>query len=219
MLLSEQQRDILTELINVAFSRTAASLSVLAGSRVDLDVPAVTVHPIAGLPQAIERFVTGELATVHQIFTGPVAGDALLLLNQSGAMTLVALLTGTETSVVRLSASDKEVLSEVGNILLTACLGIFGDILQVRFSFNVPSLQLDATEMLLKSLTVGKDQLQHALIVGARFRLQASEVTGCLVIVLGVASFDQLMRAAEKWAEAATSPSSPAKDAGSEHGH
>jgi hypothetical protein len=72
--------------------------------------------------------------------------------------------------------------------------------------------------MLLKSLTVGKDQLQHALIVGARFRLQASEVTGCLVIVLGVASFDQLMRAAEKWAEAATSPSSPPKDAGSEHG-
>jgi chemotaxis protein CheC len=218
MFLSEQQRDILTELINVAFSRTAASLSVLAGSRVELDVPAVTVQPIAGLPQAIERFVSGELATVHQIFTGPVAGDALLLLNQSGAMTLVALLTGAETSVARLSASDKEVLSEVGNILLTACLGIFGDILQVRFSFNVPSLQLDATEMLLKSLTVGKDQLQHALIVGARFRLQASEVTGCLVIVLGVASFDQLMRAAEKWAEAATSPSSPPKDAGSEHG-
>lgn len=214
MILNDQQRDILTELINVAFSRTAASLSVLAASRVELDVPAVTVESVANLPQAIERFVTGELATVHQIFTGPVEGDALLLLNHSGAMTLVAMLTGADPSVTRLSASDREVLSEIGNILLTACLGMFGDILQVRFSFNVPRLQVDSTEMLLKSLTIGRDQLQHALIVGARFTLQASEVTGCLVIVLGVASLDQLMLAAEKWANAATSPSPPATASG-----
>jgi chemotaxis protein CheC len=209
MQLTDQQQDILTELINVAFSRTAASLSVLAGNRVELDIPAVTVQPIAELPTALKRFVSGDLATVHQIFSGPVEGDALLLLNQAGAVSLVALLTGAEDSAMRLSASDKEVLSEVGNILLTACLGVFGDILQVRFCFTVPRLQLDATEVLLKSLIVGRDQLQHALIVGARFRLQASEVTGCLVIVLGVTSLDQLMRAAEKWADAATGPPPP----------
>jgi chemotaxis protein CheC len=218
MLLSDQQRDILTELINVAFSRTAASLSVLANSRVELDIPAVSIQSISDLPKAIERFVGGDLATIHQIFSGPVEGDALLLLNHSGAVTLVALLTGGESSVSRLSASDKEVLSEVGNILLTACLGIFGDILQVRFCFSVPRLQVDATELLLKSLIVGKDELQHALIVGARFRLQQSEVTGCLVIVLGVASLDQLMQAAEKWADAATSSSPSATGPRSHHG-
>ena len=217
MLLTDSQRDILTELINVAFSRTAASLSMLANSRVELDVPAVTVQSISDLPKAIDRFVGGDLATIHQIFSGPVEGDALLLLNHSGAVTLVALLTGAEASESGLGASDKEVLSEVGNILLTACLGVFGDILQVRFCFSVPRLQVDATEMLLKSLVVGKDELQHALIVGARFRLQASEVTGCLVIVLGVASLDQLMQAAEKWADAATSPSQPANAAGGDH--
>ncbi len=218
MILSDQQRDILTELINVAFSRTAASLSTLAGNRVELAVPAVTVQPIAELPSAIERFVTGDLATVHQIFTGPDEGDALLLLNQSGAMTLVALLTGAESANARLSASDKEVLAEIGNILLTACLGMFGDLLQVRFSFNVPRFQVDATDMLVKSLTIGKEQLQHALIVGAKFQLHATEVTGCLVIVLGVKSFDELMQAAEKWAEAATAPSSLPRGSGSEHG-
>jgi chemotaxis protein CheC len=211
MQLNETQQDVLTELINVAFSRTAASLSVLAGNRVELDVPEVSVQPIANLAKALEQFVSGDLATVHQIFTGPVEGDALLLLNQAGAVTLVALLTGADESGARLGASDKEVLTEVGNILLTACLGMFGDILQVRFCFTVPRLQLDATEVMLNSLIVGRDQLQHALIVGARFRVLASEVTGCLVIVLGVASLDQLMQAAEKWAEAATS-TSPAAD-------
>jgi chemotaxis protein CheC len=58
---------------------------------------------------------------------------------------------------------------------------------------------------MLKSLSVGKDELQYALVVGARFRLRASEVTGCLVVILGVSSLDQLMQAAEKWADVATS--------------
>ncbi len=206
MELTEQQTDVLTELINVAFSRTAASLSELAGDRVELGVPEVSLQPVHDLPAALTRFVTGDLATVHQMFTGPVGGDALLMLNQDGAVTLVALLTGGDASAARLGSSEKEVLSEVGNILLTACLGMFGDILQVRFCFTVPQLQTDAAEVVLKSLMVGKDELQHAMIVGAKFLLRASEVTGCLVIVLGVASMDQLMVAAEKWAEAATSP-------------
>jgi chemotaxis protein CheC len=149
---------------------------------------------------------------VHQIFEGPVAGDALLLLNHSGARTLVGLLTGSDGSGTRLGASDREVLSEVGNILLSACLGVFGDILQVRFCFTVPRLQLDALDVLLKSLVVGLDELQHALIVGARFRVLTSEVTGCLVVVLGVSSLEQLVQAAEDWAEAATTSSEPPQE-------
>ena len=205
MELTEQQTDILTELINVAFSRTAATLSALAGDRVELEVPEVSVQPIRELPAVLTRFLSGDVVTVHQIFTGPIGGDALLLLNQGGAVTLVALLTGAKASETRLGISEKEVLSEVGNILLTACLGMFGDILQVRLCFTVPRLQMEAAEVMLKAFVGGKDELQHALIVGAKFRLHASEVTGCLVIVLGVASLDQLMGAAEKWADAATS--------------
>jgi chemotaxis protein CheC len=194
MELTDQQQDILTELINVAFSRTAASLSVLAGNRVQLDIPDVFVVPVRNLPGVLQ-------------LSGPVSGDALLLMNQGGAVTLVALLTGADAAAMRLGESDKEVLTEVGNILLTACLGMFGEVLKIRFCFTVPRLQLDATEVMLQSFVVGRDELQHALVVGARFRLQGSEVTGCLVIVLGVASLDQLMRAAEQWADAATSGS------------
>ena len=124
-----------------------------------------------------------------------------------GAATLVDMLTGTQSPAVRLGASAKEVLTEVGNILLNACLGIFGDILKVHFSFTVPRLHLEALGHLLDSLVIGKEGLHFALLVGAKFRLQDSEVTGCLVIVLGVASLDQLIKAIEVWADSATSSS------------
>jgi chemotaxis protein CheC len=207
--LSEIQKDALTEVINIAFSRTAASLSELTGNRVELEVPEVSVHPITGLSTALAQFVTGDVATIHQVFSGPVSGDALLLLNFEGAAHLVSLLTGESAPAKRLGASAKEVLSEVGNILLNACLGVFGNLLQVRFSFTVPRLHVEALEEMLHSLTIGKDELRHALVVGAKFRLQGSEVTGCLVVILGVASLDALIQAIEAWAESSVAPPRP----------
>jgi chemotaxis protein CheC len=212
MELNDLQKDALAELINIAFSRTAASLSELTGNRVELDVPEVSVHPISELSAGLGHFVEGDVATVHQIFSGALTGDALLLMNHEGAATLVDMLTGAPTPAVRLGASAKEVLTEVGNILLNACLGIFGDILKVHFSFTVPRLHLDTLGHLLESLLIGKEGLHYALLVGAKFRLQASEVKGCLVIVLGVASLDQLLKAIERWADSATTPSTKEMD-------
>ena len=79
MQLTPLQQDAVTELINIAFSRAAASLSDLTKCRVDLEVPEVSVHQIDEISTAISRFVSGDVATVHQVFTGPVAGDVDLL--------------------------------------------------------------------------------------------------------------------------------------------
>jgi chemotaxis protein CheC len=201
MKLTELQTDAITELINIAFSRAAASLSDLTNSRVDLEVPEVSVDSIATISSTLTRFVTGDIASVHQVFTGPVAGDAFLLLNFAGAIHLVDLLTGDESSNKTLGASAREVVTEIGNILMNACLGVFGNLLQVRFSFSVPRLSLDDLGVMLNSITVDTSPLQHALVVGARFKLRNSEVTGCLVLVLGIASFELFLKEVEAWAE------------------
>ena len=205
MTLTDYQKDAVTELVNIAFSRTGAALSELTGNRVELTVPEVSAHPIADLLPALGRFVRGEVATVHQIFGGPVSGDAFLLLDIAGATRLVDLLTGAGAPTRQMGASAKEVLAEVGNILLNACLGVFGDLLDVRFTFAVPRLHLDTLASMLDTLVIDQDEIQHALLVGARFRVRASEVTGCLVLVLGVSSLDLFIQAIEEWAERETS--------------
>ena len=75
--LSVLQKDALVELLNVAFGRAAASLSKLTGHRVQLEVPQVTMCPIDELSEQLRPMVEGDLATVHQIFSGSVVGDAL----------------------------------------------------------------------------------------------------------------------------------------------
>lgn len=202
MLLTEEQKDALTEFINIGFARTATSLSELTGYRVMLEVPQVSIHPIAELAPKLGTFVQGEVATVQQIFTGPVSGNALLLLNYEGAVMLTDLLTPPETShTQRLDASAAEVLTEVGNILLNACLGMFGNLLQIQISFSVPRLHLEALDGLLHSLIIGKEELRYAMVIYTAFHIRESAVDGYLVMVLGVASLDCLLQAIDQWAD------------------
>lgn len=199
MELTASQQDALIELLNIGFGRAASALSNLTGHRVVLEVPEVSIHAIHALKPALERLGMDEVASVHQIFSGPVAGDALLVLNHNAASSLKQLLTDEPALPLALDGSAREVLAEVGNILLNACLGTFGNLLQVQVSFSVPHLSLDTLHDVLESLMINREGLRYALLVHAGFRLRDAEVTGYLVIVLSVASLDRLIRSVEAW--------------------
>ena len=201
MVLNEKQSDALAELSNIAFARTAASLSTMSGYRVLLDPPNVETYAIEDLPAAVGARIKEEVATVHQIFSGPVAGDALLILNYEGAVTLTDLLRLNQTHSLGLDDSGREALTEIGNILLNACLGMFGNMLHVHVSFSMPRLHLESLEDLLRSLTIGSEELRYAIVAATAFHIKESAVSGYLVMVLGISSLDRLMHAIEDWEE------------------
>lgn len=199
MELTPLQQDALIELLNIGFGRAGAALSELTGHRVVLEVPEVSIHPISALTPALRTVGSEDVASVHQIFSGPVGGDALLILNHSAAGMLKQLLTDEAPLPLTVDASAREVLTEVGNILLNACLGTFGNLLKVQVSFSVPRLTLDTLHGVLESLIINREGLRYALVVQAGFRLRDAEVHGVLVIVLSVASLDKLIRAVDSW--------------------
>jgi len=199
MKLTAIQEDALIELLNIGFGRAAASLSQLTGHRVLLEVPHVTIHPVDAVAASLQKYIKSDVASVHQIFSGPVAGDALLILDQGGASILKELLTNEPALPLSIDASAREVITEVCNILLNACLGTFGNLLNVQVTFSVPQLNLESLGAILESLRVNRQGVQYALVVHAGFKLRDAEVRGFLVIVLSVASLDRLIRAVEEW--------------------
>lgn len=201
MVLTDQETDALTELINIAFARTGAALSDLTGHRVLLEPPSVALHLTSELHRQLARFVPGEVAWIHQVFEGPVAGDALLLLNYDGAVQLTELLTDDTPATNRLDESAREVLTEVGNILLNACLGVFGNILKVHVGFSVPRLRLNNVDELIQWLNEGEDELRYALVIFTKFQVRDSEVNGFLVLVLSMTAFDRLVTELDNWIE------------------
>ena len=199
MNLTITQQDALVELINIGFGRAGAALSKLTGHRVQLEVPQVAMCPIEEMVDRLRPMLANELATVHQIFFGPVDGDALLVLDQRSAAILKELLTDEPALPLEIDRSAREVVTEIGNILLNACLGTFGNLLKVQVSFSVPHLTLDTLHDVMKSLLINREGLRYALVVHAGFKLRDAEVKGYLVIVLSVASLDRLIRSVEEW--------------------
>src|SRR5580658_219072 len=198
MELTASQKDALTELINIGYARAAAALSDLTGHRISLEVPEVAIHTIPEISEKLQKVVKGEVASVNQVFSGSITGNAILVLDREAALLLNRLLTD-RTSVSGLDGAAREVITEVGNIVLNACLGAFGNLLKIQVSFTVPSLQIESVQNVLHTLTIEDQRLEYALIIHTCFHLRASDVRGYLVIILGVTSLATLLAELKKW--------------------
>lgn len=197
MFLTDYQQDSITRLINIGFSRSAASLSELTGYRILLGPPDVKLLPIEELSTVLSEIIPDRIVTIHQIFNGAIAGDAMLILNQDESKKLVSLLLNERTSSLS-EASVKDVLSEVGNIMLNSCLGMFGNLLKIRISFTVPQLQLETLDKLIRTITIDNVEISYALMVSMEFQLRDKAISSYMVLVLGITSLEQLIREIEK---------------------
>ena len=189
MNLDDFELDSLSELFNVGLHRAAASLSEITGQRIIVDMPKLLVCPIAEIEKPLADLIGGEIATVHQIFSGAVAGDAVLLIEYDKAAALTRLMTAGEAAFGgRLDQSAREVLAEIGNIVLGACLSAFGDMLHVSVSFSVPRIHVESLHGILRTLMVESEEMQYAVIAATRFRLSEMQVDGYLIVAVGVTS-------------------------------
>ncbi len=158
MELTSSQTDALTELISIGYARAAAALSELSGHRISLEVPEVAIHVISEITEKLRGVVEGEVVSINQVFSGPISGNAILILDRKAALLLNALLTDRPDQP-ELDGAAREVMTEVGNIVLNACLGAFGNLLKVQVTFTVPSIQIESVPKVIRSITIADKKL------------------------------------------------------------
>lgn len=197
MNLTDLEHDALNELFNIGLHRAAASLSDLTGKRVLVELPRLWVCSIDELKGRLLEVVSGDLATVHQFFGGPVSGDAVLLLEYDKAVMLADLMAGGDVALGgTLDQSAREVIAEIGNVVLSSCLGAFGNVLHVAVSFSVPRIHVESLDGMLRSVVIDREQgIPYALVAATRFVLSELEISGYLIVVIGVKSLEMVSRA------------------------
>lgn len=193
--INEQQRDALTELINIGFGRAASALSILVGRRVFIEAPTVELFPLNTISDVLKILSIGEITSVHQVFSGRISGAAMLLMDSHSTAALVDLLSGGSGEERELLAADREAMQETGNILLNAFTGSFGNLLQVHISFAVPHVSYMTLQDMLRSLMVEQKTLEYALVVRVNFTVMQGNVSGYVIIVMGIESMEALLEA------------------------
>lgn len=198
MLLTNRQKDAIAEVINISFSRAAKSLNELTGSRVVISVPQIELIEVHKLEETLENIIRDEITSVHQIFHGSINGDALLIFDRESSINLVNTLLKEEDELQDLTESMKEVIIEVGNIVLSACLSMFGNILKVQLKFTVPKISLNSLSQMIQTFEFSEAEIKYALIIYMDFLVEGKNIKGTLILVMGLTSLEKFIDEIDK---------------------
>ena len=166
---SEEQRDCLQELINVAMGLASDKLARFLNTFVHLQVPAIElVASERILFQSESRYASVDAALVSQGFLGPAGlrGEAIVLYQLENAHRIAALL-GYETD----SSSELEMLTDISSVLTTTFLNGLAEQIDYSLSYSAPRVLPLRQQKVSDALRETACHWEMALQVDIRYQL------------------------------------------------
>ncbi|HYH20217.1 MAG TPA: chemotaxis protein CheC [Azospirillum sp.] len=200
--LTDDERDVVTELMNLGVGQAAAAFSQMIGEEITLSVPSVEVMSRDVAVAALARLTSDRATGITQSFEGALAGVAALVFPEAKSLHIVRSVLGGTYPVQEITELAQETLLEIGNIILNACLGTIGNFLQTEVVSSLPSLTNEVNRDLFAAARPregggGADD-SVVLFLHIRFLIRSDDVSGYLMFVMdvvGVERFRQLVAA------------------------
>ena len=186
-LLSEEEVEILQEIMNISFGQSAADLADVIDTAVVLSVPYIDIMDVPELPDYIRNHVKDykNINIVEQKFWGKFRGDALLIFSSGAGKELISLLQADNKNVFESDPFDileRETLMEVGNILIGACVGKLSELLKDVVTYTPPMVIVEKDYR--EAISNGHyDEDKTAIILKTDFRFDKGDVSGFLFLV------------------------------------
>jgi chemotaxis protein CheY-P-specific phosphatase CheC len=133
-----EKLDAFRELANVAMGQAGENLAKILNEFIDLPIPNVSLLHSSELHMALDEVNRNkQMSAVSKGFisTG-ISGEAIILFNDSNVQSMASLL-GDDISNND-GSGEIEVLMDVSNILIGACLNALSEQLNVKFTHNTP---------------------------------------------------------------------------------
>jgi chemotaxis protein CheC len=186
-----QQLDAIREVVNIGAGHAATNLSALTGLTVMISVPRIQFVPGDETSQTIPG--TGPLVVIGVPIEGisDEGGErASLILTVDTALRMVALMLRRDPSAhVAVGALERSALSEMGNIVCAAYVGVLGSFLGKGVMIGTPLLQeIERDEL-------DRDDDHEGLVIETDFTFLDTTFEGVFVLSHSDVSFDSLLRA------------------------
>lgn len=193
--LSEDQVDVLTELINIGAGNAAAFLSELIGTEIDLSIPNVSVCDIDALPMYLPTGDNMLDTLVFQEFEGMMSGRAVLAFPKTSGLKLGQLLGGLDTIPDEFDLDLNGILTEVGNIVLNGMLGSISNVIEANLDYTIPEISVDKCVNQLLDAKFPEDDPSECTVIltDAFFRVAESEIHGSVIIVFKLHEIEEIL--------------------------
>lgn len=195
--LTSQQLDALTEVCNVGVSRAARQLSNLTKSEIGITVPLVQIsllseaRPLFNLPQEIK------IPCIYTFMHGALDGTTFLIFSDNESQTFLKMLVDLMPSQIKSGTveDNKDILIELGNIIISSSLGTMGDMLGQEILIEVPEYKEDNLGNLLNLYVeepMNKNRLA-VLVIKATMHVSDHDIQADLLLVFKLGSLKQLV--------------------------
>lgn len=167
---SAEQADALKEIANVAMGRAGDALARLLDVFVRLSVPSVSLVESKDVMPAVTRMIgaSGPVSAVRQTFSSQLQGEAIAIFGEAGCRDLADLM-GHEEALD--PATEEELLLDVCNILVGACVCGIAEQLSYELSFSAPSVIVRGGR-LDQLMNPSEIKWSHTLLINVDFRIE-----------------------------------------------
>ncbi len=201
--LTDLELDALQEIMNISFGSAAADLAEIMDIFIQLSVPSIKTILIPELTDYLSLNISDfkTCSVVEQRFNGDFEGVAFLVFPYGEEKELISFFQSSEMqgyesdSLVEL---EKEVLLEIGNILIGACIGRIFELLESLVSYQPPQILWgeDFDSSFLNSEFESQD---IAITMKTFFKFEDRHVSGNLFLINSQNSIPQLKKALLKF--------------------
>lgn len=202
---STEEKDILQEVMNIAFGQATAELAEVIDIFVILSVPNIKVVKGRDLPNYFINEMDGSnvVNLIEQNFLGKFSGQALLIFPSGAEKELIKLFNqenAEQSYNVDMDTLEQETLVEVGNILIGACIGKITELLSDFVTYDPPRLMVqDLSQSTPAQFPVDEDSF--AISIRTVFRFEQQNVEGYLFLITKQRSIQWLKKALQTFLE------------------
>ena len=197
-MLTEDQKEALQEIANIGMGQAGASIAEVLDHFVLLSIPRILFLQPEDMAGALLLTVGEEqVSAVRQAFHSRMRGEAIVIFGEKRCNDLADLM-GYEKNLDH--AAELELLLDISNILVGACLSGIAEQLHEDIGFSAPSLMADRVPV--QNLFSVKDISWHnALLVEVNFRLEQRSFACHLVILMAETEILAMAEALDRFLE------------------
>jgi len=186
--LNENQKDAMIELLNIGMGAAASSLSEMVDDEVKLSIPDIELLTPKVAAQILNDRVSSSVSAVHQDFEGPIWGKALLFFPEEKSLELVRAVLGESMPVEVIGEMAQEGMTEIGNVILNACLSSLADMFGNQIHTEVPEYFNGKIETLFGVDGETADKSETLLLLKMEFNLKEREINGYVSFLMSIDS-------------------------------
>lgn len=192
---NSQQEDILKELINVSFGLSASLIGDMLDNHAKLHIPEISSIGIHNLDKKIIEVLgnENEFYLTKQRFLGSFNGEVLFVFNNYSAEVFCSLLL---KQAINDEGDIKSSIMELTNIITSACIGKFCEIIHGETIFKVPSIEKrDISEMDKYDKIEGYD---NVIVIKTALDIEKENILGHMFILLNNEMLEHLKSTIDK---------------------